>query len=328
MNSKYLLSHCGILICLTLLLISCDGPSGSTSYPSRPVTLIVPWSPGGGTDMSSRTLASVLQKHLGQPVNVVNRTGGGGVVGHLAIAQAQPDGYTIGAITVESTMMHWQGLTDLNYEKFTSLALIMNNYASITVRADAPWNNLDEFLADVRANPGKYQASGTSKGGIWDLARIGFLEAAGLPETAIPWVPSQGAAPALQELIAEGVDVVTVALAEVQAMLKSGQVKVLGVMAPDRLTIFPDIPTIQEQGMDWSLGGWISVGAPAGLPADVRATLDSAIQVTVKDPDYIQAMDQAGFNRQNLNAAACESFWQKQDQINGELLEQAGMKKQ
>ena len=317
-----------MLTCLLLLLFSCESPSGSSQYPTRPVTLIVPWSPGGGTDMSSRTLASVLQKHLGQPVNVVNRTGGGGVVGHLAIAQAQPDGYTIGAVTVESTMMHWQGLTDLNYEKYTPLALVMNNYAAITVRADAPWNNLEELLADVRANPGEYQASGTSKGGIWDLARIGFLQAAGLPETAIPWVPSQGAAPALQELIAEGVDVVTVALAEVQAMLKSGQVKVLGVMAPERLAIFPEVPTAAEQGVSWDIGGWISIGAPAGLPANVQATLDSAIQVTVADPDYIRAMDQAGFNRQNLSAAACGDFWKSQDQLNGKLLEQAGIRKQ
>ncbi len=308
-------------------LLSCS-PAGSTaSYPTRPITYIVPWSPGGGTDLSARALAAGLQEVLGQPVNVVNRTGGGGVVGHLALAQAAPDGYTIGAITVEITMMHWMGQTDLAAGSYTALGNLMTNPATITVKADAPWNSLEEFIADMQANPGKYQASGTSRGGIWDLARIGFLQALNLPESTMPWVPSQGAAPALQELLAGGVDVVTSAIAEVDAMRQAGQVKVLAVMSNNRLEQFPDVPTLKEQGVDWSLGGWVGVGAPSNLPEEIKQKLDSAIQVAFTEPTYLDPMKKAGFQLDPMDSEAFQSLLTRQDSTNGAMLELSGLAK-
>ena len=262
---------------------------------------------------------------LGQPVNVVNRTGGGGVVGHLALSQASPDGYTIGAVTVEITMMHWMGQTDLSGSSYTALGNLMNNPATITVKADAPWNTLEEFLVELRANPGKFQASGTSRGGIWDLARIGFLQALGLPESAMPWVPSQGAAPALQELLAGGVDIVTSALAEVDAMRQAGQVRVLGVMSDERLDRFPEVPTLKEQGVDWSLGGWVGVGAPLNLPEPVKHKLDSAIQVAFSDPAYLEPMTRAGFQLDPMNGSEFNQLLRQQDSTNGALLKSAGL---
>ena len=289
--------------------------------------MLVPWSPGGGTDLSSRTLAVALEKALGQPVNVVNRTGGGGVVGHLAMTQARPDGYTLGAITGEITMMHWMGMTDLTYEQYTPLALTMNNPASITVRADAPWQNLQELIADLQANPGKFKASGTSRGGIWDLARIGFLQTIELEENALPWVPSQGAAPALQELLAGGVEIVTTALAEVAPLLQAGEVRVLGVMSAERLPAFPEVPTLQEQGIDWEIGGWVGLCGPANLPPEVVESLTVAMGQVNADPAYQQAMQQAGFYRQFLAKDAFTTFLQQQDQINGSLMEKGGLKR-
>ena len=317
------------LFCFVLLgsILSCTPTGTSSTYPTRPITYIVPWSPGGGTDLSARALAAGLQKVLGQPVNVVNRTGGGGVVGHLALSQAVPDGYTIGAITVEITMMHWMGQTDLAGDSYTALGNLMTNPATITVKADAPWNSLEEFVADMQANPGKYQASGTSRGGIWDLARIGFLQKLGLPESTMPWVPSQGAAPALQELLAGGVDVVTSAIAEVDAMRQAGQVKVLAVMSNNRLEQFPDVPTLKEQGVDWSLGGWVGVGAPSNLPEEIKQKLDSAIQVAFTEPTYLDPMKKAGFQLDPMDSKAFQSLLTRQDSINGAMLELSGLAK-
>jgi tripartite-type tricarboxylate transporter receptor subunit TctC len=315
-----------IALALTLFLFSCrTSDTSSDAFPSRPITYIVPWNPGGGTDTVSRTLAVVMQEALGQSVNVVNRTGGGGVVGHLAIAQAQPDGYTLGAVTVEITMMHWQGLTDLTPGNYTPIALLMNNPAAITVKADAPWDRLEDLLQAIRATPGDLLASGTSKGGIWDLARIGFLNAAELPESALPWVPSQGAAPALQELLADGVHVVTVSLAETEALLRAGEVKVLAVMADERLEAFPEIPTLKEHGIDWSLGGWVSIGAPAGVPPEVRDKLVATVQSVTRDSIYMAPLRRAGFNLTYLDGEEFDAFMVEQDRINGELLEMAGV---
>ena len=317
-----------IILLLTITFISGCQPSGSSqekTYPSRPITYIVPWNPGGGTDTVSRTLASVLQKELGVSVNVVNRSGGGGVVGHLALSSAQPDGYTIGAITGEITMMHWQGLTPLTHHDFTPLALLSYNPGAITVKADAPWDSLDDLLTQIRSHPGSLMASGTSKGGIWDLARIGFLDAANLPESALPWVPSQGSAPALQELLAGGVQVVTAALAETDALVKAGEVKVLAVMADERLEAYPEIPTLKEEGIDWSIGGWVSIGAPAHLPPEVAKLLEEAVLKVTQDSAYLTPLKQAGFNLTPASGDMLTSFYVKEDETNGKLLKLAGV---
>ena len=211
------------------------------------------------------------------------------------------------------------GLTELTHEDYTPISLTVNNSAAITVSAEAPWDSLPQLIADIRANPGKLQASGTAKAGIWDLARMGFLQAAGLSEADMPWVPSQGAAPALQELLAGGVDVVTASLTEVDALRQAGQVKCLGVMAEERLEGFPNVPTLKEQGIDWSIGGWVSVCAPPGLDPAILAKLDSTVQVTLADPQYISSIKESGNNLQPINGQALSDFMKSQDQVNGRL---------
>src|SRR5690606_38690902 len=138
---------------------------------------------------TARILGSLLEQELGVPVNVVNRTGGSGVVGHSAIATAEPDGYTLGILTVEIGMMHWAGLTDLTYEAYTPLALYNQDSAGVQVLSDSEWTTVEEFLDAVRAaEPGTYKASGTGQGGIWHLALAGMLQEAGIDPSAVPWV--------------------------------------------------------------------------------------------------------------------------------------------
>ena len=189
----------------------------------------------------------------------------------------------------------------------------------------APWNNIQELIDHIRANPGDLQASGTARGGIWDLARLGFLEAVGFKNEDMPWVPSQGSAPALQELLADGIDVVTTALSEVEALRKAGQVKTLAVMSPERLPSFPDVPTLKEQGIDWSIGGWVSVCAPAGLPEDIRMTLDSVLNVASHDPSFVQSLTKAGSTLQYLNSQDLADFMKSQDELKGQLMKNSGL---
>ena len=179
------------------------------TYPSRPITMVVPWGAGGGTDATARIVAAMMEKEMGQPVNVVNRTGGNGVVGHSAIASAPADGYTLGMITVEISMMHWAGLTDLKPTNYTPLALMNIDPAAVTVRADSPYKTVNDLLAAIKANPGKFKASGTGQGGIWHLALAGMLKDQKMEISAAPWVPSNGAAPAMNDLAAGGIEFVT-----------------------------------------------------------------------------------------------------------------------
>src|SRR5918994_2705672 len=176
------------LAALALALVA-SGPVAA-QYPERPITIIVPWGAGGGTDATGRILASMLERELGVPVSVVNRTGGSGVVGHSAIATAAPDGYTLGVVTVEIGMMHWQGLTELNYESFTPLALYNEDPAGLQVRSDSEWGTAQDVLDAVKASPGEHKSSGTGQGGIWHLALAGMLQEADIDPGAAPWVPS------------------------------------------------------------------------------------------------------------------------------------------
>lgn len=317
-----------IFTLLGLFLISlnfnCTPPAADHSkYPERPITYLVPWAAGGMTDISARAMAAVLQKAIGTPVNVVNRTGGGGVVGHLAISSAKPDGYTVGAVTVEIAMLHHMGLTELSPKDYTPLAMLIHNAAAVTVRADAPWNSLEELLAEAKEKPGELRASGTSKGGIWDLARIGMLKAAGLEDQHMPWVPSQGSSPALQELIAGGVQVVTASLSEVDALRQAGQVKTLGVMSDERLSNFSEVPTLKEQGVEWSIGGWASICAPPNLPTEVKAKLDTAILEASKDPAFTEALTQAGSTIRFMAGEEFGTFMAEQDALNGTLMRES-----
>jgi tripartite-type tricarboxylate transporter receptor subunit TctC len=139
------------------------GASAQANWPNRPVTVVCPWGAGGGTDATARIIASILEKDLGQPFNVVNRTGGSGVVGHSAIATGAPDGYTIGMVTVEITMMHHQGLTDLKSTSYTPLALMNEDPPGVTVSNTSPHADIKALAEAIKASPaGKFKASGTS----------------------------------------------------------------------------------------------------------------------------------------------------------------------
>ena len=143
----------------TLLFVAVA--AAHAQYPQRPVQLIVPWGAGGGTDATARIIAALMEKELKQPFNVVNRTGGSGVVGHDAIARATPDGYTLGLITVEITMMHHVGLTQLRHTDYTPIGLVNADPAGVNVRADSPYKSMKDLLQAIKSNPGKMKASGT-----------------------------------------------------------------------------------------------------------------------------------------------------------------------
>ena len=266
------------------------------NYPSRPITLIVPWGAGGGTDATARIVGSLLEKELGQPVNVVNRTGGNGVVGHAAIASAPPDGYTIGLATVEIGMMHWQGLTDLTHASYTPISLMNADPAGIQVRADSPYKNVGELIAAIKANPGKLKASGTGQGGIWHLAIAGFLRDQKIDPATVPWVPSNGAAPGLQDMIAGGIDIAPVSLPEARSLIDAGKVKSLAIMNDKPSTLYPNVPTLKSvTGSNWTMAAWRGFVAPKGLPNDIKDKLANAMKKIATGKEYNDFMGSRGF---------------------------------
>ena len=302
--------------------------SAAAAWPERPVTLIVPWGAGGGTDATARIIASLLEKDLGQPVNVVNRTGGSGVVGHQAISSAAADGYTIGLITVEIGMMHWQGLTEISGASYTPIGLVNSDPAGLQVRADAPYKTVSDLVAAVKANPGKFKASGTGQGGIWHLAIAGMLKDLKVDPAAVPWVPSNGAAPGLQDLVAGGVEIVPCSLPEARSLIDAGKVKSLAVMADAPAALYPNVPTLKAAtGSDWKLGAWRGIAAPKGLPADVRDKLVAAIKKIAASKEYTEFMASRGFGVVYLGPDEFGRFMAKSDADLGATMKAVGIAK-
>ena len=297
-------------------------------YPQRPIQLIVPWGAGGGTDATARIIGSLLESELRQPVIVVNRTGGSGVVGHAAIASAQPDGYTIGMITVEIAMMHHVGLTPLKHTDYTPIGLVNFDPAGLSVRADSPYKSVRDLLAAIKANPGRMKASGTGEGGVWHLAIAGLLKDQGVDPRALRWVPSSGAELALQELVAGGVDAVACSLPEARAMIDAGKVRPLAIMDPSPSALYPKLPTLkQELNTEWQVAAWRVIAAPKGIAADVHRTLVVALKSVYDSRDYKEFMASRGFGVVWADPTLTASFMAESDRNLGAALKAAGIAK-
>jgi len=313
---------------LLALALCAIAAAAQAQYPQRPVQLIVPWGAGGGTDATARIIASLLEKELKQPFNVVNRTGGSGVVGHDAIANAAADGYTIGMITVEITMMHHVGLTNLKYTNYTPIGLVNADPAGIHVRSDSPYKSVKELLAAIKANPGKMKASGTGQGGIWHLAIAGLLKEQGIDPNALPWVPSNGAAPGLQDMVAGGVEVVPCSVPEARAMIDAGKVKALAIMDANPPALYPGVPTLKKElGSSWAIAAWRVIAAPKGIPPEAQKTLVTALKKVYDSKEYKEFMASRGFGIIWADPAGTEKFMAASDANLGAALKAVGLAK-
>lgn len=298
------------------------------AYPDRPITVVVPWGAGGGTDAVARFVAAELEKELKQPVTVVNRTGGSGVVGHSAIASATPDGYTIGLITVEITMMRHAGLTKLSHSDFTPLALVNFDPNAVFVSTDSPIKDIKGLIEAAKANPGKLKASGTGQGGIWHLGLAGMLVDAKLPGNAITWVPSQGAAPGLQDLVAGGIEVASCSLPEARALIEAGKVRPLVLMSTKADALFPNVPLLKAAtGSDWTNGAWRGFAGPKGLPKEVVDKLSAALKKIYDSKAYADFLAARGFGATWGDATQYAAFMQKEDADKGAVMKAVGLAK-
>ena len=284
------------------------------TYPSKAISIVCPWKQGGGTDRLARFMADQLQIKLGVPVVVENRIGGSGAVGFAAGANAAPDGYTITMATFELSTMHWIGISKLTYEDFTPLVQLNGDAAAIIVPKNGRFSSLPELLKFVRENPGKLKMSGTAKGAAWDLARSGLLMADGLPVDSVVWVPADGAAPAIVELLGGHIDAVCCSVPEALSQIESGQLAALAVTSPERLEEFPNIPTCKELGVQWEAVGWRGLALPKGAPANVVSKLEDVSLEIAQSDAFRNFMKKNGFAASVRGPEGFKEFLREQDE--------------
>lgn len=270
--------------------------ASAQEWPNRPVTLIVAAGAGGGTDATARWLAADLEQKLGQPFNVVNRAEGGGIPGITELANATPDGYTIG-ILFNYAPFRLLGMGDLSAESYTPIAQYNFDYAAVHVKADSELQTLAEVLDRLKKDPQSITIGcGAVCPSSWSSAFSKVLIDNDIDIKVLRWVPSAGAAAGLQELTAGGIDILTASIPEAGALIDAGEVRPLAVLAPERLEAFPDVATAGEQIPDAAPGGvFRALAGPAGLPVEIVDKLEAAVK-EIYDSETFQAnMSGRGF---------------------------------
>ncbi len=301
-----------------LMLGACnsEGNSGSSdSFPEKNVQIIVPYAAGGGTDTLARQFADLAKGSMKKGVSVLNKEGGGGAVGMQQGVNSKADGYTVTMTTVELLTLPNTGLAEFTYEDFTPVALLNSDPAAITVKADAPWDTLEEFLADAETQNLKIGNSGT--GAIWHLAAAALEKELGLTFNHVPF---EGAAPAVTAVLGGHVDAVSVSPAEVINQVNAGELKVLAVMADERVESLPDVPTLKESGIDLSIGTWRGLSVPKDTPEEVVNILEAKFAEVAQSDDFKQQVETLGLGYKYLNSEELYSFWEEQNAIFEELI--------
>jgi tripartite-type tricarboxylate transporter receptor subunit TctC len=254
-------------------------------FPAKEVQIIIPYAPGGATDLVFRALAASSQQYLGKAVVVVNRAGGGGAVGFTEAAQAKPDGYTLASVITPVTILPHQVKTAFTYQNFEPILNVVQDPAMLQVRADAAWKTLKEFIDYARKNPGMITVGNSGAGGGVHLIAVAFERAAGVRFNHIPFA---GGGPSVAALLGGHVHAVSVSPPEGIAHVKAGRLRIIALFSAERMADFPDVPTVSEQGINFIMGQWRGLAAPKGTPPEVIKVLHDAFRRGMDDPTFMK----------------------------------------
>jgi len=285
-------------------------PALAQGTSGRPITLVVPWAPGGGTDVVARAVAPILSERLGATVTVHNRPGGNGVVGHMAIRNAPPDGTTVGLIVPNLLTAPLFAPTPLTWNDLQPIALLNVDPGAITVARAAPWRNLAALAAHARANPEAVRVANSGTGGTWHLVALEFERTAGAKLTHVVYA---GAAPGLQDLAAGNIEATAFSAVEARGQVEGGVARILAVTGRDRLPAFPDVPTAIEQGFDIDVVTWRGLAAPPGTPEAVLSRWRDAVRAAAADPRFTGFMAQQSFGVRYLDTADFTTLIREED---------------
>jgi tripartite-type tricarboxylate transporter receptor subunit TctC len=256
-------------------------PGQAADFPTKEVQIIIPWAAGGATDLIFRALAATSGKYLGKPVVVVNKPGGGGAVGYTEGMKAAPDGYTLTAAVTPMTILPHQVTTAFTYKNFEPILNVVSDPSMFLIRSDAPWKSLKEFLDYAKQNPDMITVGNSGAGGGVHLVALAFEKAAGVKFNHIPF---SGGGPSVTAILGGHVNAVSVSPPEGIPQIQAGKLKIIALFAEKRLAMFPDVPTVKEQGINFAMGMWRGLAAPKGTPPDVIKKLHDAFKQGMDDP--------------------------------------------
>lgn len=295
-------------------------------FPSRPISMVVPFPPGGVADQTGRPVAAAMERVLKQPVVVNNRAGAGGAVGMAAVANARPDGYTIlMALSSISIIPEADKLFErqpaYQTSQLTPIALISADPTILVVPADSPWKTLKEFIDDAKRRPGEISFSSSGIYGTLHMAMEMLAHAAGL---RLKHVPFNGAGPAMTAILGGHVQALASGPGVVIPQIKAGKLRPLAGWGAKRVAALPEVPTFKELGYDIEFYIWAGVFAPSGTPPAVLATLRDAARQAVEDAEFKTQMEKLQTPIAYLDAPAFQKFWDTDAKMLADALKRIG----
>ncbi len=305
-----------ILFVLSLMIVM---PIHAADFPTKEVQIIIPWAAGGATDLIFRALGATTGKYLGKAVVVVNKTGGAGAVGYTECMQAKPDGYTLASAITPLTILPHQVKTAFTYKSFEPVINVVDDPSMFLVRSDAPWKSLKEFLDYAKKNPDMITVGNSGAGGGVHLIALAFEKAAGVKFNHIPFA---GGGPSVTSLLGGHINAVSVSPPEGIEHVKAGKLKIIALFAEKRFELFPDVPTVKEQGVDFVMGQWRGLAAPKGTPPDVIKKLHDAFKKGMEDPVFIKNAKDMVVNLSYLGPEAFGKLMANDDEFYGKLVKE------
>lgn len=287
----------GFFVIITTMLLA--------AYPDKPITFIIQAAPGGASDMVSRTITAIAQEILKVPITCTNITGASGAIAMKKLQTSKPDGYTVGYVPVELSMVKALGFADFGPEDFDLLMRIMVIPAAVTVRADSQWKTIQQFIEYIKSHPGTVTVGNSGPGSIWHVAALSFEKAIG---AKLVHVPFDGAAPAVAALMGGHITAVTVSPTEVKSGIESGQLRILAVMSDERSPLFPEIPTLKELGYDVSVAAWGGLALPKGIDPQVYKTLAEAFKKAYDSETFQKFLTDRGMTPAYLDGENFKAF--------------------
>lgn len=294
------------------------------AYPQRPIELIVPFAAGGGTDVLARALAEAARKHLPQDLIVLNRAGASGAVGWSELANAKPDGYKLGIITVELTMIPHMGLTKISSDSVLPIARLNADPATIAVRADSPHRSIEELVAAARQEADGVRIGNAGPGSLGHLAAAALQDKVGVQFNHAPY---RGANPAVLDLLGGHIEAVAVTPVEVATYVAAGKIRPLAIMADRRIGAgWENVPTLKERGIDLLIGGWRGLAAPRNTPDTVVQTLRKAMALTLKEPALRDTMAKQNMGEGYLDQPEFKTVIDRDNMVFKQLVNKLGIK--
>ncbi len=296
------------------------------AFPTRPITIVAPFPPGGQADLMARPTAAAMEKLLKSPVAVVNKTGAAGAVGMAYVANAKPDGYTLlMALSSISIIPEADKLFDrkpaYTMDQLVPVALVSADPTILVCRADRPWKSVKELVEDAKKRPEQISYSSSGIYGTLHMAMEMFVNSAGIK---MKHLPTGGAAPALTALLGGHVDCMASGPAVVLPHIKAGKLRALAGWGEKRLAVLPDLPTLKELGYDAEFYIWAGMFAPRGVPEPIMKKLRDTVRASMNEPDFKAAMDKMETPVAYLDAPEFQKFWEKDAKMLAEAIKRVG----